>query len=497
MGYIAVPREITLQDVIKNSYCCSPLNYVRVNIKNSNHCLLKDLLERKLKSSDKGIEVGSRSYISKSQFFFIRTKSIQSDSFLPQFISDSVVPILPSIFKNYDLKENDILISKDSNIGESVILDKDYPNYMISGGIYKLPINKLKYYIFAFLKNDFFIKQLHFMASKGSTIRHAKTLFLDCKIPFPNQADKSKVIDYVEILVTAIINKEKEIKRKSDMIFSTIEEELLKNQKTKKFKYTLPDIQELILKSRIDTGIYTENFRKIEFLVKNYKKGYYFIDSKNIRSGSTPERRNIGKNDSYNFKWLTPTHFSDYGTIAIEEKINCEKNNLNSDAMLLVNRTSKGGQGEYVGMAIYYDIEKEGKAHHNQGIYRVVGYKKAKLKFMTCYMNFPLIRKYCGNLSVGSKMKEIKSSQFLTIPFPDFPEEMQLKISMFYQNFIKYNKIISIGDFLNNDDRWNKQAGIYELDKSIRRCKQQLNNIIERIVVDEKVKIDFSFLCSL
>lgn len=38
-----------------------------------------------------------------------------------------------------NLKEGDIIISKDSNIGEIVILDKDYPNYMLC----KLP--KLAY----------------------------------------------------------------------------------------------------------------------------------------------------------------------------------------------------------------------------------------------------------------------------------------------------------------------------------------------------------------
>ena len=45
-----------------------------------------------------------------------------------------------------NLKEGDLLISKDSNIGEIVILDKDYPNHMLSSALYRLPvIEKNKY----------------------------------------------------------------------------------------------------------------------------------------------------------------------------------------------------------------------------------------------------------------------------------------------------------------------------------------------------------------
>ena len=60
--------------------------------------------------------------------------------------SDSVIPILPSKFVDLKLREGDLIISKDSNIGETIILDKDYPNHMLSGGLYKLPVDINKYY---------------------------------------------------------------------------------------------------------------------------------------------------------------------------------------------------------------------------------------------------------------------------------------------------------------------------------------------------------------
>lgn len=114
-----------------------------------------------------------------------------------------------------NLKEGDIIISKDSNIGEIVILDKDYPNYMLSGALYKLPVAKYKYYLLAFIKHPIFREQLDFMVPKGATIRHAKTLFLDCKIPLPN-THVDETIRFIELLTQAIINKERLIRERHE-----------------------------------------------------------------------------------------------------------------------------------------------------------------------------------------------------------------------------------------------------------------------------------------
>ena len=186
MNYVRTPIQINTKDLVGKSYSLSPSTYRNVFIKNTNTVKLVDLLERPIKASDKGVEVGSQSYISKSAYTFIRTKGLQQEHYLPSFTPESTVPILPSSFKNYSLKRGDVLISKDSNIGEVIILDKDYPNHMISGGIYKLPLKSNKYYVFAIMKSNFFKTQLLFKVSRGATIKHAKTLFLYCEIPFPH-----------------------------------------------------------------------------------------------------------------------------------------------------------------------------------------------------------------------------------------------------------------------------------------------------------------------
>lgn len=171
-------NKVNIKDIINNRVLLSPSNYKTVIIKNKNIKTVRDFLARKL---IKGEEVGSSSYIKKSHKYFIRNKGLQEENFTPYLFTDSVVPILPSSFINYGLKKGDILISKDSNIGEAVILDKDYPDHMISGGMYKMVVEKYKYYLLAFLKHSHFKKQLNFLISRGATIKHAKDMFLDCK----------------------------------------------------------------------------------------------------------------------------------------------------------------------------------------------------------------------------------------------------------------------------------------------------------------------------
>ena len=197
----------TYKDIVSNKFNLAPSQLMTLVVPNKNKFFVRDLLSRKLKFSDNGNEIGSVNYISKSPKYFIRAKALQKESFLPFITDETAIPIRPQVFTDFDLKEGDILISKDSNIGEVVILDKNLPNYTISGALYKLPIQDNKYYLLAFFKHKYFLNQLDLLVPKGATIRHAKTLFLDCKIPFPNQKNKDDIIYYVELLTQAIINK--------------------------------------------------------------------------------------------------------------------------------------------------------------------------------------------------------------------------------------------------------------------------------------------------
>lgn len=458
--------------------------YKQIDEINNNQQPLGSLLSRGLSRSDLGKEIGSVNYVNNSDFFFVKTKALQPHSFLPIFNSESTESIMPQSFIKYDLKAGDIIISKDSNIGEIIVLDKDYPNYMLSGALYKLPIDEtLKYYILSFVKHRFFRDQLDSLVPKGATIRHAGTKFLDCNIPFPVDNKKS-VIEYVSDITQRIVRIEAEIIKRYDQLNAVIEDELSKNVKTDNtYKYTYPTYNQISENLRLDTGVYSDGFQKITHLITNYKFGTFYIEEKKIKSGNTPKIREIAKYEEGDIRWVTPTNCSDYGFIQLHEKISSlVKNNLNEDAVLLINRTSRGGKGEYVGIGTFYDYGYYGRGHHNQGMYRITGYDKEVLVFITAFMNMPMMRKYCSALCVGSKMKEIKSEQFLSIPFPKFPKDILEKI---YELFYTENYDGSIRSMLSADFT---KTGLFHLSVMNDRLKGYLDTLLDMIVENVDIK---------
>ncbi len=210
---------ITTFKSIKGKDCLlSSSLHKQINVANENYLSLRSLLSRELSRNDLGKEVGSINYVSGSNFFFTKTKALQAFSFLPILNSESTESIMPQAFIDHNLKAGDIILSKDGNIGETVILDKDYPNYMLSGALYKLPLNDSdKFYILAFIKHRYFREQLNRLVPKGATLRHAGTKFLDCNIPFPVN-NKEAIVNYVSNITGKIVEIEIEIKKRDSEI---------------------------------------------------------------------------------------------------------------------------------------------------------------------------------------------------------------------------------------------------------------------------------------
>lgn len=252
MSYIIFPKIIRFSEAVQKQ-SLSPSNHGKLNLKNKNFKLIENLLD--VKKIKKGKEVGSKAYIKKSTNFFIRTKALQPNSFLPEINTESVIPILPHTFKTMNLNDGKILVSKDSNVGEVVYLNKDFSNHMLSADIHSLDLPQNKFYILAFMKSSFFKEQWSLLIPTGATIKHGKDFYLKCKIPFPNY-DEKKIIEHVETIVKGIIRRESKITEKYDLMNDIFETELRENQQSNKFSFTFPKYSEILSSSRLDTGIY-------------------------------------------------------------------------------------------------------------------------------------------------------------------------------------------------------------------------------------------------
>ena len=71
------------------------------------------------------------------------------------------------------------------------------------------------------------------------------------------------------------------------------------------------------------------------------------------------------------------------------------------------------------------------------------------------------------------------------------PLQKQQEIASLYYNPINCPKNLNPQNFLAEDQKWNEQAGIIEVDKSIKKIKEYLDFVLDKIIDDEEVIISF------
>ena len=498
--YIQVPKSISISQIEANDYTLSASQYMDLVMANDNFKFVRGFLSRQLKRSDLGVEVGSINYIPKSPYSFLRTKALQPVSYLPEITEQTCLSIHPNSFVEMNLKKGDLIISKDSNIGEIVILDKDYPNTMLSGAIYKLPVKENKYYLLAFIKHKIFREQLDFMAPKGATIRHAKTMFLDCKIPLPKK-NIAVTIKYVELLMQAIINKEKIIQKRHNSILNKIEQELIENQKPNIFKFEYPTIKEIEQIGRLDTNLYRKEFKQLDFLVKNYKKNFKTIKELgfSLSRGQNLQVSNIGKSiysdEYYNgfYSLMLPKHLSKYGTVNTKKYLGNKKDlkTLKKGDLIF------GAEGFEKGRSVVIIEEKEKTITNIHGI--TIQNPNSNLTssiFIKCFLDYLRYKGMIDLFAVGGNGGSLAQKYWNYIPFPNFPDEKQKEIAKLYHNAeVKYKvENCTIDNFLEADNTFNEIAGIYDLDKTAKKLKDKLNAVIENIINDKPIEILFDIV---
>lgn len=496
--YINIPQYTTYNEIVSKDYSFSATQYKTFCIKNPNTISVSEFLYRNLNRNDLGYEVGSGAYVEKSQYRFIKTKALQPKTYLLDINKESIQYIVPNAYMEFDLKKGDLLISKDSNVGEIAILDKDYPNTMLCGGIYKLPVIKNKYYLLAFIKSEVFKQQIDFLVPRGSTIKHGKTKFLDCLIPMPNK-NIDKTISYIELLMQAIVNKEIEIKNKHEKIINNIQLELENNQQNNIFKYTQPNIDEILKLDRLDSSLYSYDFKQKEFLIKNYKYGFNTLSNMGffgIRGTSLENNyiKNRIDSDTYKrgfYELIIPTNITKFGTVAKSSYIGTPvKLKTISQGDIIF-----GGEGYGKGKSFVVIENVENIATNYHGI-RIVCSEKINIEqkiFVKCFLSYLRETGMIDKYGVGGNGGHLAPSYFGLIKIPNFKKNKIFEIVNLYHNsVVKYNSIrLNIDNFLEYDDKFNKEAGIYELDKSMKYLQEKLNNAIDNIADDKEVKIIF------
>jgi len=486
-SYIHKPLSIKKSEIFSKNKIFAPSRHKQLIIKNSSVETLSSLVElgttslniKKNKGCYQYIEIGDINAIT-GDISYKTVKSIDISS--------------ASVSK---IQKDDILISTVrtylGGIGIVTSTDKNLVATKALIVLRKMKKDILKYYLFGILRSKFFIDQVSMILNASMYPRMEKEYFDRLIIPFPTQKhnDNPKGVEKLVSLITQnIIDKEEQIKFKNRLIDSQIEKELNENQKSKALQYSYPKLSELKKENRLDTGLYEKSYKLNYSLIESYSNGYFQIPVEKFKSGSTPKVR-IFNGTKYDYRWVTPTDIEDVGFYNPIDKISMPTSyNLKKDAILFINRTSRGKKGEYVGISCFYDYEYYGQGHHNQGIYRVENFSKSEKLFIVAFMNSTIMRKICGNATIGSKMKEMKSYDFSKLIFPSFPKEKQKEIVKSYYNKVDKLTNISLDNYLTEHKKRNQKLGVFQLNMEIFDLKEKLENLVDKIVMNEKIIIE-------
>jgi len=492
MNYIVKPKIIKRNQFINKNFSLSGKDFRILKSNNHTRPILDFLI-----TSYTGKEIGSEAYMNKSSYRFIKTFNLGNSFSLITSKFEYCKPI-----NNIHPENGDILIAKDGGgegLGESVIYNieniKKYDS--ISAGVLGMRIeNSFKYYIFGFIKSKYFKNFIDLNTAQGSTIRHSKKVALNFLIPFPtlkNNQEPKKVENLIALLVQNIIDKEEQIKSKNKIIDSLIENELKENQNNSNPTHNYPKISEIKEKDRLDSGLYGKRVKDIDLQIANYKNGSLnIIDNFDYCRGQNLQISQIGesyyskeKKDNF-YRMFTNVEMQDNRTISGYRWLG----NKNKLTTLPENAIMFAADGMIVGRSFFF--EKMENTITNIHPWIITAKEKEYPIYKRVFLS--LFLSYLKNIGYLEKIKDKSNGGGLKkrhldnyIKYPNFSDEKQKEISIEYYN--KVDKNINLINYLEKNQKRNKELGIYQLNMEIFDLKEKLEDLIHKIVMDEFINI--------
>jgi hypothetical protein len=485
MNYVRVPTQIELGDVESHNCSWSAGMYRRIEIPTRKTKTVRDLLV----SHTRGSDPGSIHYAARSTRYLIRTKALQPHSYLLYPKGSAVTPISPRVFQSMGLADGDILLSKDSNVGECAMVDgAGWENYMLSGGIVLLKPAINRHYLFAFLKHPLFKAELLSMVPRGATIAHANDLWLDCHIPFPSQPNAEAVIRYVASLTEAILDKQRDIKKKNDAIFSEIDTELSTGRCGIEFRYEYPTLGDIRESLRFDTGLYCRGFRAFQHRINNYSHGSTTLSAMGVvsRRGPNLAVTVIGKSlysETHKVGWyelIRPVNISEYGTLTSREWLGSPKELSivrHGDLILGCEGFSKGRS------IVLIDAPERCTTNFHGTVLSWPGSDVWQVVFVRCFLAFLREQGVIDWVGVGGSGGHMSPEYFDQLPFPCFPEPVQKRIARLYHNPSNQpQRQITSSNFVEWHREWNSKLGIWELNREMQVLQARLAEVQSQII---------------
>lgn len=496
--------EININDIVENNYLLSAFGFSNLSMSLN----IKKLKNKYPNLMEKFNYKDGYAFDSKEMFDegrenlvpLIQINSVNEPDFL--VLKDKQSIFVPKTFINefdkYCLNQKAILISltggSDVSKNISTFFDGSF-SAMLNQRVCSYTTSEdidILYYFYAMTLSSLFKKQ--WMGNggiqKNTSKKEKETLYLPL-------VDKNS-IKYISLLIQALINKSKMISEKHNKILEEIQKELENNQKPNIYKYSMPTIDEIMELDRMDSSLYSNNFKEKEFLITNYKEGTSNISDMGFKfvRGNNLAISVIGKSIYSNefhkgfYSLVLPKNISKYGTLNKVEYLG------NNSKMIEINQGAIvfGAEGNEKGRS-WVAIDETMKTitnFHGLTLYQEDSNMQKSI-FVKLFLDYLRSKGMIDDYATGGNGGSLSIKYWEVIPFPNFPDGVEKKLVLLYHNSkaIYDSSKCNLSNFLEYDDSFNQSAGIYELDKSMNYLKQKLDEAINDIVNDVKVKVEF------
>lgn len=498
MNFLINPKNIKISDIKNKEYSLHPNEHKNVIIKNKNLVSIKDIVD----FEDVGKQIDTSNYVNFTSDYYLGTISCMNNLIFDSKKSENITSLE---FENSKkkLNKNDLVISRNATLGKISII-KDNINLILNGGLSYLRINNelLRYYFMSFFIVDFGASILKLKTSGGGTQKNAKKEdLLNMEIPFPtkeNNNNPEDVKQMVSLIVQNIIDKEEQIKNKNKNIDYKIKNEinntgLIENFiNTKKISYLKDN------NYKMDSGIYGELVSEVNIMIERYKGGHFLLNEYyNYSRGQNLQVSQIGEsiyskdiNNKF-YKLVTNVEMQDNRTISGFRYLG----NPNKLKTLPKNGILFAADGAIVGRSFFFDYLENTITNLHPWV--ITSKDKNTEIYNIVYVS--LFLSYLKNIGYLDKIKDKSNGGGLKgehlekwIKIPNFEKTVKQDIAKEYYNLISKNNL-NFENYLQKEKSRNKEIGIYQLNMELFSLKEKLNDIVGKIVMNEKIDIDLEY----
>jgi hypothetical protein len=468
------PDEVNISD-INSVQSLSPRNFSTIDIPNKSKKKLLSFLDDKAPCHF-GEEPGSFAYVSNSSIAFVRNSCIDQLNYSNQLSKE--IYLNPKYGYENMLCDEDVLLCKDANIGDSCIfLCEKEKEYVISSGVVKLNFknNIFKYYCLAFLQDEYFLHQLDALTPRGATIRHAGSKFLECFIPELNTEER-KLVPLLEACLKNSAYAERISLTKLNAANTAIKNDFLEEDE----EYELPSFSAVNKSLRLDGGYYSTVVNNINHSLNKYSNGTITLNDFGfiLKRGPNLAKRDLGrsiKSNDYkkNYHLLVyPSDISDNGYILKEVYLGAR----NSVWYMKSGDILFSAEGT-VGKVFVICDEKMKFITNFHGLIISPKNKKISLEnsiILGQYLHFLRSYGYFDKVSVGGQGGSFAVNYWEGFRIPKFDAKLKKKVAMLYHSGAKLNP----GTFcLTELDK----AGVFELNHFRIKCQEVVKMIVKDI----------------